>query len=268
MNALETKVRKSFFSRLGNVCLGVIAPPEPPLPAVFRNPCPDRPFYEAILSEIQQFRGSVYLEEGAIAANALDEQQRHVSDLDYRSWHLFILNPQTEICGAVRMTSFRPRQCSELKIHDLVQRMDAAKAGAYTAALQSILDDNQASGLRTVEVGGWAVTKELRHTSKAMLLATGCWSLTQIVGRHVGFASATLRNHSAEILRRLGGRRLSRQGAELLPFFDAGYGCEMEILTFDSEKPAAEYESTVLELREFLVTALVVSTQLPESQKV
>ena len=39
----------------------------------------------------------------------------------------------------------------------------------------------------------------------------------------------------------------------------------MEILTIDSEKPAADYEHTVLELKEFLVNALVLSTQLSGS---
>jgi hypothetical protein len=261
MNALDTKTRKSFFSRLGNVCMGVIAPSELPLPAVFRNPCPDRLFYEATIAEIQRFRGRVYLEDGAIAASALDGQQRHFSDWDYRSWHLFILDPQTEICGCMRITSFRPLHHSELKLFELIQRMDAARGGRYAAALQSILNDNQALGLKTSEIGGWAVTETLRNTSKAMLLASAVWSLAQIVGRHVGFASATQRNRSAEILRRLGGSRLRHQGVELPPFFDGAYGCDMEILTFDSEKPAPEYEPTVVDLRDFLVNALVLSSQ-------
>ena len=261
MNALDTKTRKSFFSRLGNVCMGVIAPSELPLPVVFRNPCPDRLFYEATIGEIQRFRGRVYLEEGAIAASALDEQQRHFSDWDYRSWHLFILDPHTEICGCVRMTCLRALRGSDLKLYELIQRMEPAKASGYTAALQAILDDNQASSLSTVEIGGWAVSKELRNTSKAMLLASACWSLGQIAGPQVGFASATQRNQSAEIIRRLGGSRLCHHGVELPPFFDTAYGCDMEILTFDSEKPAHEYEPTVVDLKKFLVNALVLCTQ-------
>jgi hypothetical protein len=258
--------RKSCFSRLGNVAFGIIAPFGKPAPPVFRHPCPDRDFYKSAIAEIQRFRGRVYLEERAIPASALDEEERHFSEYDYRSWHLFILNQEIQVCGCLRATSLRAVDYSELKLHELIERMEPDKAVAYASAVQAVVDENKKRGVGTGEIGGWAIAKDLRFTSKAMLLASACWSLGRILNDHVGFAQATLRNNSALILRRLGGSPLSYQGAELPTFFDPHYGCDMEILTFDPSKAAFEHERTINDLKDFLVNALVISTTSSEPE--
>src|SRR6266702_4016902 len=59
--------------------------------------------HESAIAEIQQFRGGVYLRDGAIPAEALDESGRHQSDADYSSYHLLIRTSSQQVCACLRI---------------------------------------------------------------------------------------------------------------------------------------------------------------------
>ena len=92
-----------------------------------------------------------------------------------------------------------------------------------------------------------------------MVLAT--YSLGQLCGNALGVSTATARNGSAIILKRLGGRSVVVDDSELLPYYDPIYNCEMELLRFDSRKPNPRYEPWVSELRDYLTTTRVITAK-------
>jgi hypothetical protein len=85
-----------------------------------------------------------------------------------------------------------------------------------------------------------------------MVIPLAGWSLSRMKKRQLWIASATERNDSAEILRRLGGWRLTYNGAELPPFFDANYGCSMEFIVFNSDILSPKFEKSVTEIQKLL----------------
>lgn len=76
---------------------------------------------------------------------------------------------------------------------------------------------------------------------------------------------ATHRNGSAAILRRIGGRPLEWGGEELPAYFDTQYGCEMEVLRFDSRLPSLKYQHVIEEMKEQIPTMPVISADKPAS---
>jgi hypothetical protein len=84
-----------------------------------------------------------------------------------------------------------------------------------------------------------------------------------MLGGGIGIATATRRHGSSSILRRLGGRPLVIQGTELPSYYDPQYGCEMEILRFDSEEPNPRYEVWINDLSDYLQTSAVMAPDIP-----
>jgi hypothetical protein len=252
----------SFVRRLEDACLVVVAPKDCVPAGGFANACPDGLFRETILDEIQCLRGRVYLEDGAIAARCLDAQGRFRSELDERSWHLALLNEHMQVAGCIRLTQYqRLRSCRDLKVHELIERMPGPDAAAYRHALQSYVDQTVQEGQAFYEIGGWAVAAQHRNSTKGIILACACWSLAQLLAPGRGVASATLRNQSAPLLRRLGAFSLHHRLKKLTKFFDPVYDCDMELLAFDTA-PARDLHRTVAVVHDYLKRALVV-TNLP-----
>jgi hypothetical protein len=240
------------------VFFGVVAPRSGDIPPAFVNLCPDAELHEALIGDIQRFRGRVYCADGAIPASALDAQGRHSSPVDHDSWHLLLLEKDGSVSGCVRATSStgsaRP---SGLNLHEMIARMGEG-ADRYAGAVKAFLADGSRLGRGVLEVGGWAVHEGFRNSTRVPILALACWSLLQLLGGCVALSSATRRNQSADMLRRLGGFPLADNHGPLPAFYDVYHRCEIELLGFDSYHPAEEYEPTVLEIREFLRNALVV----------
>jgi hypothetical protein len=113
--------------------------------------------------------------------------------------------------------------------------------------------------MRFAEVGGWAVSKTARCTSEGLVLALATYSLGRIAGGAVGLTTATVRHASSKILRRLGGSSLEAFGSTVPSYYDARYGCEMELLRFDSRRPMARYAHLIERLKDRLADACVVA---------
>jgi hypothetical protein len=102
------------------------------------------------------------------------------------------------------------------------------------------------------------VAEEWRRTTQAATTALSTYALAETLGGCIGITTATVRHCSSRILRKLGGRSLEC-GDQLLPsYFDAQYGCEMELLRFDSSAAGGKYDAHIARLARMLVDLPVI----------
>lgn len=214
------------------------------------------------ISEVQRFRGRVYVADSAIPASALDEKGRHSQDFDFENYHLCLRDRERRIRGCFRLRLYDPTpEIRDLKLHELIERMPSALAVLCYGALASVFELSWQERVRIGEVGGWAVDEELRHHRASTLLPFAAWSLYQIIGNAIVLASATTRHHSSAILKRIGGFALRHRDEQLPGFIDDFHGCEMELLGFDSRRPHPKYEKLVAELKELLLSKVHTSAR-------
>jgi hypothetical protein len=230
----------------------------------FRNVTIDPLRYKLILADMQKMRGRVYLEDGAIAPHQLSSDGRHHSPADSESWHLLTLDQHGLVSGCVRYREHR----NTVSFQDLALQHCALAACRewgvkLRAAVESDLAAARQQAISYVEVGGWALAKERRCTGEALRTALATYGLAQILGGCVGIATATVRNRSSSILRRIGGTGLEVEGEKLPSYYDPQYTCEMEIVRFTSSSPNPKYwrwiEQISANLRNVPVLSLAAS---------
>jgi hypothetical protein len=220
---------------------------------------PSDRLHSDLIAEAQRLRGAIYLEDGAILPSDLTADGRHISDLDDESWHLLTITPTGRLVGCTRFrqhaNTVRP---TELGVSQAPLATCDRWGEGFRASLDSELSTARSAGFSYVEVGGWALDKQVRGTAEALnsVLATFAWS--QLQGGALGISTATQRNGSASILRRLGGRSLEWDGAALPPYYDHHYKCMMEVLRFDSRRPNPKYAPMIHSLAAHLATRPVV----------
>src|ERR1019366_6402395 len=198
--------------------------------------------HTTLLSEMQGLRGRIYLADGALSGADLDSRGRHIQAADAKSWHLLIINALGRVIGCTRLRRHStPVLWGQLGIRQAPIAQSDEWGTRFRASIDAELDAACWAGFSYVEVGGWALAKEIRGTFMALktVLATFAWS--QLLGGALGVTTATERNESAAILRRLGGRPLAWDGVELPPYYDRRYRCQMEVLRFDSRETNPKY---------------------------
>jgi hypothetical protein len=206
--------------------------------------------YTELIAEMQRLRGEIYLNDGAIQPSQLTHSGRHVSSSDYESWHLLTVRSDGEILGCIRFLRHpNTVPCHRLRVSDVPLAHSGDWAARFFSSINSELEAARNFNFSYVEIGGWALAPELRGTVEALHTVLSTYALAQIQGGALGISTATERNGSASILRRLGGRPLEWDGAALPPYFDQTYRCGMELLRFDSRKPSARYAPLVDALR-------------------
>jgi hypothetical protein len=85
------------------------------------------------------------------------------------------------------------------------------------------------------------------------------FSLGRIAGGALGLTTATVRHASSTILRRLGGSNLEVNGKPIPSYYDERYGCEMELLRFDSRRPSSRFAAVIDRLAERLAYVPVIA---------
>jgi hypothetical protein len=216
--------------------------------------CSDRVYFE-LIAEMQRLRGMIYAADGAIQPSQLTFSGRHVSQADYESWHLLTVRWDGEILGCIRFLRHpNTVHYHQLRVSDAPPAHSGDWANGFVSSISSELEAARRFNFSYVEIGGWALAPELRGTTEALHAVLSTYALAQLQGGALGITTATERNGSASILRRLGGRSLEWDGAALPPYFDDQYRCEMEVLRFDSRKPNARFSSTVDFLRSHVAT--------------
>ncbi|HWC95106.1 MAG TPA: hypothetical protein VG456_00115 [Candidatus Sulfopaludibacter sp.] len=204
-------------------------------------------------------RGKAYLSDGAIQPEDLSSDGRHELSVDEQSWHVLSLDGEGNVVACLRYVEERhSTNFDGLWVrHASLSR--CPKLGLrFRTAVESVMTRAKHMRIGFGEVGGWAVAEEHRWTTEPLRIILATYGLLQLLGSSTGVATATFRHGSASILRRIGLAPLQAHGEELPPYFDPHYGCQMEVLQFDSRFPNPKYVEKVSQLSRLLMSAPVV----------
>lgn len=240
----------------------ILPPPRFVVSRVFHNLEPDNRRYDDLLAEMQRFRGSVYAGDGAVQLEDLTSDGRHAVEVDDFSWHVLSLDQNRRVCACLRyVEEKKARSFDELWVRHAALAQCPTLGSRFRRAVESEMDRARRMRIRFGEVGGWAVAESHRWTTEPLRIILATYGLLQLLGGCAGVATATFRHSSAAILRRIGLASLESDGAELPPYYDPNYRCQMEVLRFDSRYPNPKYREWVSELAADLAHAPVVCRQ-------
>jgi hypothetical protein len=236
----------------------LLAPTLASVPEIFQRRYWNGTQHAGRLAKVQQMRGRIYLEEGAIQPWQLTEDGRYRLQEEETRWHLLTMKEeQLRGCASLKVY-LPPTAYSELGVSQSPQAVCPLWGSLLQMSVRADLHQVEDQRLRFVEAGGWALTPELRCTTEALHIALASYALGELLGGCLGLSTATVRHHSASILRRLGGRALTWEGNSLPPYYDEAYRCEMELVRFDSREPSPKYQAMVNRLKEDLADSQVV----------
>ena len=241
--------------------LVLLAPQADQVPTCLTGLSLDASRHHELLSGMQRMRGKLYLEEGALPPSQISLDGRHRLQVDDKAWHILALDPYEEVVGCARFMSHEnTASYGEL----CLSQSELANSDQWSEKLRDAVEaDMQHArrlGLDYVEVGGWAISPKLRNSTHALRIALAAYSLGRLLGGCVGVGTVTQRHLSSSILRRLGGHSMKAGEVELPSYFDSGYGCQMEILRFESASPNPRFEGWIKELQNYLLTARTISS--------
>jgi hypothetical protein len=243
----------------GHGRLVLLAPADAFIPEGFAGVEYNPQYHAIVLAGLQRLRGQAYFEDGAIDRTELEPDGRYVQPADERAWHLVTLNGSGDVCGCARyLAHSRWLRFSDTGVANSPLSTSPEWASSFRRAVESEIERAYKLGVDYVEVGGWALKQEIRCTSEALRIALGMFSMARLLGGSIGLTTATVRHCSSSILRRIGGQPLMTNGIEIPRYFDARYGCQMEVLRFDSAKPNARFEPWIEELKRHLSAIPVI----------
>ena len=81
--------------------LVLLAPPHQLVPGWFQHVDGDLQRHDALVREMQQLRGGIYLHDGAVERQELSPEGLHQTPEDHKSWHLLIMNKQGRVTACV-----------------------------------------------------------------------------------------------------------------------------------------------------------------------
>ena len=244
----------------------LLAPPGVVPTHVFPQSVVEPRIHRQLVRDMQQLRGAVYLGDGAVQRHQLAPDGSHQTPEDARSWHLLFVKPGDQVSACAWYLPHDPAAgFNELRMQSCALAHAEGWRHKVRAAVEGEIDSARRQGIRFSEVGGWAVSRENRCTTQGLLLALAAYSLGRVLGGTISLTTATVRHSSSTILRRIGGASLQAAGAALPSYFDPKYGCEMELLRFDSRQPSARYSRLVDFLTMRLAHVRVVASHARDS---
>jgi hypothetical protein len=238
----------------------ILLAPTASVPAFFKNVEHDTLRHLRLVRDMQRLRGKIYLDDGALDRNQLSAEGLHETAEDHKSWHLLMVDSHQHVTGC----AWYLEHPNSVGVDDLrVRHTPLARSAEWRSKLwkgvESELTRARRERLRYAEVGGWAVSERSRCTSEGLVLALAGYSLGRICGGCLGITTATVRHCSSSILRRLGGAPLAADGAPVPSYYDPRYGCEMEILRFDSRRPNPKFNDLIERLRERMASVSILA---------
>ena len=237
----------------------LLAPDPAVVPGIFKRVYPSAEHHSVFLDSLQRLRGATYLRDEAISPDELSSDGRHIQAADSSSWHIVIVKRDASVVGCAR---FHQHDCSitfeQLAVHESALSHDTEWGPKLRIAVEEEIAKARQAGLSYVEIGGWAIAEESRHSSEVLLTAIANYSLARLLGGSLGISTATVRHNSAAMLRRIGGKSLQISGSKLPRYYEPRYRCEMEILCFDSRFPGQRHESLIEQLRNRLSLTPVI----------
>jgi hypothetical protein len=227
----------------------------------------DRTSYDLLLAGAQRLRGKIYVRDGAISPSLLTDDGRHMQQVDNESWHLLIVNEQSNIKGCVRYCLHSNNFLfSDLEVSRSSVLVSKSIGPSVRRAVQRDIEQASLLGFSYIELGGWAISEEFRCTTEVIRMVLMIYAFGQLNGGAYGLSTVTTRHHSSSILRRLGGRSLVDLEEEIHPYYDPDYGCEMELLTFNSTKPNPRYAGWIDDCRYVLSNLSAIAPGLDETR--
>ena len=224
----------------------------------FRDVVVDPSAHEDLIGAVQRFRGSSYLEDGALNASQLTADGRYCLPMDINSWQLISQDEMGEVVSCARYFPI-PEPRFEATV---ASKSALANSPEWRAKVRGVVEHsiNRASkrGATFAELGGWCIAKSLRNSAQALNTVLLMYALGEVLGGTVGLSTATKRHSSSSILQRLGARRAGLNGEVLPAYFDPQFDCEMELLQFDSLHPAERYAPQVAEYCAMMKTEMRV----------
>ena len=217
-----------------------------------------------LLAEVQRFRGRIYYQDSAIQESDLTSDGRHVAAADDRSWHVLSMRGGGSVTGCFRFIEESvTASFDSLWLHECALAYDDNWGWKLRHAVRSEMESAARQGLTFGEVGGWAIAPERRWTNESVRSVMSAYALLQLMGGGIALATATFRHNSAGVLQRMGFTPLSYDGEQLPPYYDPAYGCEMQVLRFDSRQSNPKYMGMCANLQAELGNATVVTSSLP-----
>jgi hypothetical protein len=234
------------------------------VPQVFRRATSNLGAYRSILSQVQRFRGRIYLEDEAISPEELTRDGRHILPIDERSWHVISIEKSGEISGCLRfLEESTAHRFDELWLRGAAVAHCPLSGAKVQRAIEYEMARARQERIRFGEVGGWAISKERRCGLEALRIVLSTYALLQLLGGCVGMATATVRHGSSAILRKFGLASLCADDGPVAPYYDPQYACQMEMLRFDSRRANSRFMGWIEELTDHLTTAMVIGSYEP-----
>lgn len=259
----------SSFFRVGGSSLMVLAPAGAQVPNTFRHVEVDPCLRGHLLTEMQRFRGGMYLSDGAILPSELTKDGRHSLPIDDHSWHVLTLRGDGSVCACLRfLEQNSARQFDSLSVRHAALTRSDHWAPRLRQAVEGEMAFARNARINFGEVGGWAIAPDRRLTMEPLRTILATYGLLELLGSCCGIATATRRHGSAPILRKIGLEPLVVNGEELPAYYDPRYRCEMEVLRFDSRFPNPKFRNWIDELACFLTSAPVIANRGPQPMPV
>ena len=190
---------------------------------------------------------------------------RHIVKSDLKSWHLVVLDEAQRVCGCTRYhhhpagVEFSGLTAAESSLASCPEWGSRVKS-----AVEEELALSRSMDLAFIEIGGWALAREIRGSVEALRMVLAAYAFFRALGGAVGLATATIRHSSASILRRIGGRPLQHKGLQVPSYQDPQYKCSMEMLRFYSWAPNPRYDWWIREIGSEIRSIPVIAATMPE----
>jgi len=216
--------------------------------------------HACLLAQTQRLRGRIYLEDGAIKPHQLTPDGRHVQPADAMSWHFLVLDHEDRVKACIRYFAHSSQvSFGELNVTQAIRSQAQEFRNDVRDAIEAKLACASRRDVDYVEMGAWAISEDVRCTSEALRLVLSAFAFAELSGGALGLSCATARHHSSSILKRLGGMPLTTRGREVQPYYDSNYGCEMQLLSFDSDSPNPRYAAAIRDCGNALLQVPVIS---------
>jgi len=199
--------------------------------------------YLARLRDVQRLRNTAFAAHGMTA----DHMDEYASD-DEQCLHIVMTNDEGSATACVRCL-------------DQPNTVDVTELRAYApewpadmvAAVASDLGEARRAGFLYGEWGSFVVDASRRGTTEALVVALASYALGRLRGGALGLTLANVKYGAASIL-----RRISADETVLPGYFDSRYYADVELVRFDSRRPASKYERMVAQLQARLATVPVL----------
>jgi hypothetical protein len=200
--------------------------------------------------DIQKLRGRVYIQDGAISADELDEAGRHLFCGENTRWYVAVveMNSGTLLAANGYSAHFQPAKALHgTHVRHILERAPVEQAQALIREYESVVKNCLQLGHGFGEGAGWIASPGIQALNSGILAALAGPALFNCIGVRVSMCVATQRHSANAILKRIGMRPLLGDVTSSV-FDDPTYGCRMEALAFTQENLTNGFHRVVIHI--------------------